>query len=109
MGEKETLIHKVVRLRTENLVGQANGWIKRLNRKDDWDIYLLPDDPSLNQIERLDEDLQNLSEKVSDRDEKMRLINARQQVQELIRMYRTYQSVTVPKNTKTNNEHAKEA
>ncbi|NLV09306.1 hypothetical protein GOC74_05095 [Halomicrobium mukohataei] len=111
-SERGTLIHYVVRMKTQNLVGQANGWIKRLNRKDGWDVYLLPDDPSLGQLEQLDEDLRRLNEKVSeggDREERMRIINARQQVRELLAMYRTYDSITVPINTRTNNAHAKEA
>jgi anion-transporting ArsA/GET3 family ATPase len=101
-------------MKTQNLVGQANAWIRRLNRKDGWDVYLVPDDPSLNQLERLDEDLRRLNEKVSandkeNREERMRIINARQQVRELLAMYRTYDSITVPINTRTNNAHAKEA
>lgn len=112
--ERETLIHQVVTLKVENKLGQANAWIKRLNRKDGWDVYLLPDDPSLNQLEQVDDDLRRLYEKVSegencDRGERMRIINARQQVRELLRMYRTYESVVVPLNTQTNNSLAKEA
>jgi len=96
----ETLIHQVVRSKTEKQVQEINDWIRRVNHEG-WDVYILPEDPSINQIRTIDNDLQRLYYKISenrpcDREERMKVMNARQAVQELLEMYIVYESISHP-------------
>jgi len=98
--ENETLVHQIVSLKVEKEVEEINDWIRRVNREG-WDLYILPEDPSYNQLQRQDDELQRLYSKVSenrpcDRQERMKILNARQSVRELIEMYSVYDSISHP-------------
>jgi hypothetical protein len=105
--EPETLPFQVTRMKQEKHVEETNDWIKRLNRKGGWSVYLLPDDPSLSQLNTVDDDLDRLYSKISenrpdDREERMLVLNARQSLQVLLEMYDVYDSITKPVESSSN-------
>ncbi|MFC6863829.1 hypothetical protein ACFQGE_10165 [Halomicroarcula sp. GCM10025817] len=105
--DPETLPIQVTKMKQEQLVEETNNWIKRLNRKGDWSVYLLPEDPTLDQLNTVDDDLDRLYSKISsnrpdDREERMLVLNARQSLQVLLEMYDVYDSITKPVETSSN-------
>ncbi|QIB75210.1 hypothetical protein G3I44_13510 [Halogeometricum borinquense] len=98
--ETETLPHQVTRMQVERKVEHANDWIRRVNGEG-WDVYLFPEEPSLNQVRRIDEDLKRLYDKLSenrptDKEERAKVLHARQAVRELHEVYAVYDSITEP-------------
>lgn len=98
--ETETLPHQVTRMQVERKVQHANDWIRRVNREG-WDVYLFPEEPTLNQVRRIDENLEGLYNKISenrptDKEERAKVLHARQAVRELLEVYAVYDSITRP-------------
>ncbi|MDL0145480.1 hypothetical protein [Halobacterium salinarum] len=106
--ENETLPHQVTQMRVSLEVEHANDWIRRVNHEG-WDVYLFPDKPTLGQIRRIDEDLKRLYDKISenrptDKEERAKVLHARQAVRELLEIYSVYDSITHPVDEPTIND-----
>lgn len=98
--ETETLPHQVTRMQVSQKVEHANDWIRRVNREG-WDLYLFPEEPSLGQVRKQDDELKRLYDKISerrptDKEERAKVLHARQAVRELLEVYAVYDSITEP-------------
>jgi len=99
--ENLTLPFQVTDLLIERKVEQANRLISDLNQQYDWQVYLLPEDPTLHQLRELDDDLRRLYQKVSDNrfedaSERRMIIDVRQKVQEILEFYITFDEISKP-------------
>ncbi|WP_435116577.1 hypothetical protein [Halolamina sp. C58] len=104
--ENETLPHQVTRMQVSQKVEHANDWIRRVNREG-WDLYLFPDEPSLEQVRKQDGELKRLYDKISerrptDKEERAKVLHARQAVRELMEVYAVYDSITEPVDPEVN-------
>lgn len=99
--ERVILPHQVTQMLIDKRVNIANRRIEDLNTRYNWSVYKLPSEPSLNQLEEIDNDLHRLYEKVvsdtsSDETERKMIIDCRQGIQDLLGFYKYYDAITKP-------------
>lgn len=98
--EVETLPHQMMRKKISLEVEKVNKWIRRVN-SEGWDLYLVPEDPSFNQLQKQDKELKRLYDKISenrptDKEERAKVLHTRQALLELMEVYKVYDSISRP-------------
>lgn len=99
-AEIESLPHQMMSKKISLEVAKTNKWIRRVN-KEGWDLYLIPEDPSFNQLQKQNKELKRLYDKISenrpcDKEERAKVLHTRQALLELMEVYRVYDSISRP-------------